>query len=115
MRPNPSHSGQAPWGELKLNRRGSISSIVKPETGQAKREEKTVRGMAPTDPSLEQTRHLMIGMLAEYARAVEIQQHHRNAGLHMYRAYGLANYAHSVLEKAQPALVARGCDLTDLL
>jgi len=82
---------------------------------EAKREEKTVRGMAPTDPSLEQTRHLMIGMLAEYARAVEIQQHHGNAGLHMYRAYGLANYAHSVLEKAQPALVARGCDLTDLL
>ena len=82
---------------------------------EAKREEKTVRGMAPTDPSLEQTRHLMIGMLAEYARAVEIQQHHGNAGLHTYRAYGLANYAHSVLEKAQPALVARGCDLTDLL
>ena len=82
---------------------------------EAKREEKIVRGMAPTDPSLERTRHLMIGMLAEYARAVEIQQHHGNAGLHMYRAYGLANYAHSVLEKAQPALVARGCDLTDLL
>jgi hypothetical protein len=33
----------------------------------------------------------------------------------MYRAYGLANYAHGVLEKAQPALVRRGCDLTDLL
>jgi len=28
---------------LKLNRRGSISSIEKPDTGQAKRDEKTVR------------------------------------------------------------------------
>jgi hypothetical protein len=82
---------------------------------EAKREEKTVRAMGPTDPSLEQTRHLMIGMLAEYAKAIELQQHHRDAGPHMYRAYGLANYAHSVLEKAQPALVRRGCDLTDLL
>ena len=82
---------------------------------EAKREEKTVRAMAPTDPSLEQTRHLMIGMLAEYARAIELQQHHRDAGPHMYRAYGLANYAHTVLEKAQPALIRRGCDLTDLL
>jgi hypothetical protein len=54
-------------------------------------------------------------MLAEYAKAIELQQHHRDAGPHMYRAYGLANYAHGVLEKAQPALVRRGCDLTDLL
>ena len=82
---------------------------------EAKREEKTIRGIAPTDPSLAQTRHLMIGMLTEYAKAVEIQQHHGNAGPHMYRAYGLANYAHTVLQKAQPALVTRGCDLTDLL
>lgn len=99
------------WAEQYESGDAKATEVV----SEAKREEKTVRGMAPTDPSLEQTRHLMIGMLAEYARAVEIQQHHGNAGLHMYRAYGLANYAHSVLEKAQPALVARGCDLTDLL
>jgi hypothetical protein len=82
---------------------------------EARREEKTVRAMGPTDPSLEQTRHLMIGMLAEYAKAIELQQHHGNAGPHMFRAYGLANYAHGVLARAQPALLARGCDLTDLL
>ena len=99
------------WAEQYESGDAKATEVV----SEAKREEKIVRGMAPTDPSLEQTRHLMIGMLAEYARAVEIQQHHGNAGLHMYRAYGLANYAHSVLEKAQPALVARGCDLTDLL
>ena len=99
------------WAEQYESGDAKATEVV----SEAKREEKTVRGMAPTDPSLEQTRHLMIGMLAEYARAVEIQQHHGNAGPHMYRAYGLANYAHSVLEKAQPALVRRGCDLTDLL
>ena len=41
--PRPSQTGQAPCGELKLNSRGSISSMVKPLTGQAKREENTVR------------------------------------------------------------------------
>ncbi len=33
--PSPSHSGQAPCGLLKENSRGSISGMVKPETGQA--------------------------------------------------------------------------------
>ena len=40
--PKPSQSGQAPNGLLKENNRGSISSIVKPETGHAKREENTI-------------------------------------------------------------------------
>ena len=57
----------------------------------------------------------MVGMLAEYAKAVQLQERHGNAGPHMYRAYGLANYAHGVLENAQPALSARGCDLSQLL
>ena len=34
-RPRPSHAGQAPCGLLNENRRGSISSMVKPDTGQA--------------------------------------------------------------------------------
>ena len=71
--------------------------------------------MGPTDPSLEQTRRLMIGMLTEYGKAVRIHARHGNAGPHMYRAYGLANYAHGVLAKAQPSLVRLGCDLTPLL
>ena len=99
------------WGEQYESGDAKAADVI----SEAKREEKTVRAMGPTDPSLEQTQRLIIGMLAEYARAVEIQQHHGNAGPHMYRAYGLANYAHSVLQKAQPALVTRGCDLTDLL
>ena len=43
LAPIPSQCGQAPNGLLKENSRGSISSIVKPETGQANLEEKTVR------------------------------------------------------------------------
>ncbi len=33
--PRPSHAGQAPCGALNENSRGSISAMVKPETGQA--------------------------------------------------------------------------------
>jgi hypothetical protein len=99
------------WGEQYESGDARPGEVI----AESKREEKIMRGMAPTDPSLEQTRRLLVGMLAEYARAIELQQHHGNAGPHMYRAYGLANYAHGVLEKAQPAMLARGCDLTDLL
>jgi len=74
-----------------------------------------MRAMGPTDPSLGETRRLMVGLLTEYARAVQIQARRGDAGPHMYRAYRLANYAHDVLEKAQPALSARGCDLSELL
>ena len=41
--PNPSQLGHAPNGLLNEKSRGSISSIVKPDTGQAKRAEKIVR------------------------------------------------------------------------
>src|SRR3546814_4548700 len=41
--PSPSHAGQAPCGALKLNSRGSISAMVKPETGQANFSEKMMR------------------------------------------------------------------------
>jgi hypothetical protein len=41
--PRPSHFGQAPNGLLKENSRGSISSMVKPETGQANLAENSTR------------------------------------------------------------------------
>ncbi len=41
--PRPSHTGHAPAGALNEKRRGSISSIVKPETGHAKRCENMMR------------------------------------------------------------------------
>src|SRR5437764_14193281 len=41
--PSPPHFGQAPNGLLNENSRGSISGMVKPETGQANFSEKTRR------------------------------------------------------------------------
>ena len=41
--PSPSQDGQAPNGALNENRRGSISGMVKPLTGQEKFSEKVIR------------------------------------------------------------------------
>src|SRR3984893_17987158 len=41
--PSPPHAGQAPNGLLKENKRGSISEIENPETGQANLSEKIRR------------------------------------------------------------------------
>jgi hypothetical protein len=97
--------------ELGLWTDGASGDVVREAQAAAKH----MGSMGPADPSLEQTRRLMVGMLTEYARAVRIQAKHGDAGPHMYRAYGLANYAHGVLAKAQPSLLRLGCDLTPLL
>ena len=39
----------------------------------------------------------------------------RDAGPHMYRAYGFMNFAHNVLVDAAPELQRRGCDVSSLL
>ena len=82
---------------------------------QARAGAKIVRATGPTDSSLQQTRRLLVGMLTEYARAVQLQDRHDNAGPHMYRAYGLANYAHTVLMRAEQPLSKLGCDIRPLL
>jgi hypothetical protein len=74
-----------------------------------------VRGLGPTDFSLRQTQRLLVGMLSEYAKAVQLQERNREAGPHMYRAYGLANYAHTVLVRAKSPLSQLGCDVRPLL
>ncbi len=74
-----------------------------------------VEATDPTDPSLSQTRQIVRAMLIEYWRAVAAQVHHREAGTHMMRAYGLANFAHDVLARAQPALLSKGCNVSPLL
>jgi len=99
------------WGEQYQSGDATAAEVVE----QAQQAARIMRGVSPTDPSLAQTRGLMVGMLSEYARAVKLQAKHRDAGPEMYRAYGLANYAHDVLAKARPALAKRGCDLDDLL
>jgi hypothetical protein len=84
-------------------------------SGQARAAAKIMRGMGPTDFSLRQTQRLVVGMLSEYAKAVQLRERHRDAGAHMYRAYGLANYAHTVLVGAKAPLSELGCDLRPLL
>ncbi len=77
-----------------------------------------VTGLAntnPSDPSLSKTRAIMRAMFIEYGRAIRADAKHRNPGKYIYRAYGLANFAHDVLADAQPALGKRGCDVSPLL
>jgi hypothetical protein len=69
----------------------------------------------PSDPSLAKTRAIMRAMFVEYARAIRADAHHKNAGKYIYRAYGLANFAHDVLSDAQPGLMKHGCDVSPLL
>jgi len=82
---------------------------------QAETAAKIMRGTDPTDWSLRQTQRLVIAMLSEYAKAIHAQAKHRNAGPHMYRAYGLANFAHAVLIRSERPLSKLGCDVSPLL
>jgi hypothetical protein len=82
---------------------------------QARAGAKIVRATGPTDFSLQQAQRLLVGVLNEYARAVQLQDRHGNAGPHMFRAYGLANYAHAVLTRAERPLSKLGCDIRPLL
>ena len=82
---------------------------------QARQAAAIVRKTEPRDPSLAKTRALLNSMFTEYARAIQAEAHHRDAGPHIYRAYGLANFAHDVLVQAKPALAARGWDIEPLL
>ena len=57
----------------------------------------------------------MAGMLTEYGRAMLAKSKQKDASSHMYRAYGLANFAHDTLVDAEPELRRRGCDVSGLL
>ena len=77
-----------------------------------------VMGLAntdPSDPSLSKTRAILRAMFLEYGRAIRADQKHKDPGKYIYRAYGLANFAHDVLSDAKPGLMQRGCDVTPLL
>jgi hypothetical protein len=80
--------------------------------------EMAVTGIAntnPSDPSLYKTRAILRAMFIEYGRAIRADQKHRNPGKYIYRAYGLANFAHDVLSDARPGLMKRGCDVGPML
>jgi hypothetical protein len=69
----------------------------------------------PSDPSLSKTRAIMRAMFLEYGRAIRADQKNKNPGRYIYRAYGLANFAHDLLASEQKPLAAQGCDVTPLL
>ena len=82
---------------------------------QTKIAERSVSATAPTDPTLAQTRQILRAMFTEYWRAVAARSRGHAAGIHMMRAYGLANFAHDALVQAQPGLASKGCDISPLL
>src|SRR6266513_1320951 len=64
----------------------------------------------PTDPSLTRTKLIFRVMFLEYEKAIVAETHHRSPGKHIYKAYGLANFAHDLLVREQQPLMKRGCD-----
>jgi hypothetical protein len=74
-----------------------------------------VTNVKPHDPSLRTAQKYLDAMFSEYGKAVKLQGEGKDAVERMYRAYGLANFAHDVLAQAQPELIKRGCDVGPLL
>ena len=99
------------WGQEYVNGDAQPSEVA----DQSDRAAKIVGATAPTDASLSQARRLLVAMFTEYRRAMEQQAKHRDAGEHIFHAYGLANFAHDVLLKAEPSLGKQGCDVASLL
>jgi hypothetical protein len=99
------------WGQQYLDGDAEPGDVAA-ESGRAA---KIVGATAPTDPSLAQARKLLVAMFTEYRKAMEQQAKNRSAGDHIFHAYALANFAHDVLLKAEPALDKGGCDVASLL
>lgn len=74
-----------------------------------------VEATHPEDPSLAKTRAILNAMFTEYAKAIKADKTHKDPGKYIYRAYGLANFAHDVLAGAKSPLRARGCDVSSLM
>ena len=69
----------------------------------------------PADPSLTRTKLVLRAMFLEYQKAVQAEAHNRAPGKHIYRAYGLANFAHDLLVQEQKPMAKQGCDISALL
>jgi hypothetical protein len=99
------------WGQQYLDGDSGPADVA----AESARAAKIVGATSPTDPSLAQTRTLLVAMFTAYGQAMEQRAKHRDASDHIFHAYGLANFAHDVLLKAEPALARRGCDVAPLL
>ena len=69
----------------------------------------------PADPSLTRAKLVLRAMFLEYQKAIQADAHHGSPGKHIFRAYGLANFAHDLLWHEQKPLAKRGCDISSLL
>jgi hypothetical protein len=99
------------WGDDYRRGEATAAEVV----AEARRATVRVQMLNPSDPSLRETKTFMAGMLAEYGRAMLAKSKQKDASSHMYRAYGLANFAHDTLVDAEPELRRRGCDVSSLL
>jgi len=99
------------WGQQYLDGDAGPAEVA----AEAARAAKIVGAARPTDPSLTQARNLLVAMFTAYRGAMEQSAKHRDAGDRIFHAYGLANFAHDVLLKAEPALAKHGCDVSPLL
>lgn len=99
------------WGQQYLDGETAAADVASEAANAAK----IVGATAPTDPSLAETRSLLVGMFSEYRQAMQAEATHHDAGRHMFHAYGLANFAHDVLAEVEPALAKRGCDVAPLM
>lgn len=78
-------------------------------------ESKQIGATGPTDPSLVTARSLLRKMFLEYAAAVRAKALGNSPGIDVRNAYTLANGVHDLLVQEQPAMAAKGCDVTPLL
>jgi hypothetical protein len=99
------------WSDDYLHGDAKAADVIR----EAQNASKRVSATSPSDPSLAQTRALLVAMFSEYSKAIQAKAHHGDAGQFIFHAYGLANLAHDVLVDAEPALSTRGCDVSPLL
>jgi hypothetical protein len=76
---------------------------------------RALKNTRPADPSLTRAKLVLRAMFLEYRNAIQANTHHNSPGKHIYRAYGLANFAHDLLVHEQKPLMQRGCDVSPLL
>jgi hypothetical protein len=70
---------------------------------------------APRDAALKRARIFVRGMFTEYGRAIRAREQGKDGAAHIYRAYSLANFAHTAIEAARPGLTRSGCQISPLL
>jgi hypothetical protein len=76
---------------------------------------RALKNTRPADPSLTRTKMVLRAMFLEYRKAIQANAHKHSPGKHIYRAYGLANFARDLLVHEQQPLMKRGCDVSPLL